>query len=301
MSLQEGSATDELRLLRARAYGPDADIEGDPVALRRLDELEQQARPDASSTAAWDTARDGAAADPAGTADPADDAQPVSARGRADALDGVREDATSGHPVRAGSLSDQDSSAAATSRPDGETASSLEPGDSSIGKITDDELRPGAVRPPWWRRRPALWIASVVAAAVAASAVTLAAMPLTGGRVAVLQVDPDAERPANVFSSTGEQVVFEEFYGMTAAVAPQYWNRNEVLDCLFVQRTAGDSQPSTGGCAGDGFPPTAALVVTSSFPRELRERFPDGTALQFQVKGSELHVYAHEPLVEPTP
>jgi hypothetical protein len=300
--LQEGSATDELRRLRARAYGPDADIEDDPVALRRLHELEQQARPDASSTAASDTETYADVTGTAATADPAGDGRPVGAPAPVDALDAVAEDGASARPVRAGSLADQDSFAAPDGEPDSETASSLEPGDSEIGRADDDDaLIPGAVRTPWWRRAPALWIASVVAAAVVASAVTPAVMPLTGGRVAVLQVDPDAERPASVFSSTGDQVVFEEFYGMTAAVAPQYWNRNEVLDCLFVQRTAGDAQPSTGGCAGDGFPPTAALVVTSSFPRELRERFPDGTALQFQVRGSELHVYASEPLVEPTP
>ncbi|AZS38377.1 hypothetical protein CVS47_03033 [Microbacterium lemovicicum] len=35
----------ELARLRRRAYGPDADIAADPVALARLDELEQAARP----------------------------------------------------------------------------------------------------------------------------------------------------------------------------------------------------------------------------------------------------------------
>ncbi|MDQ2669689.1 MAG: hypothetical protein M3Y31_03580 [Gemmatimonadota bacterium] len=35
---------DELERLRARAYGPDADIAGDPAALRRLEKLEAQHR-----------------------------------------------------------------------------------------------------------------------------------------------------------------------------------------------------------------------------------------------------------------
>lgn len=36
------AADDELRVLRARAYGPNADIESDPVALARLRHLEEQ-------------------------------------------------------------------------------------------------------------------------------------------------------------------------------------------------------------------------------------------------------------------
>ena len=37
--------SDELRTLRARAYGPAADIHSDPEAMRRLEELEDAARP----------------------------------------------------------------------------------------------------------------------------------------------------------------------------------------------------------------------------------------------------------------
>ncbi|WP_460721027.1 hypothetical protein [Microbacterium aureliae] len=37
-------ASDELRALRARAYGPGADISSDPDALRRLAELEARTR-----------------------------------------------------------------------------------------------------------------------------------------------------------------------------------------------------------------------------------------------------------------
>jgi hypothetical protein len=37
--------SDELRMLRARAYGPDADIDADPAAQARLDELERMLRP----------------------------------------------------------------------------------------------------------------------------------------------------------------------------------------------------------------------------------------------------------------
>lgn len=44
-SMSTNERADELADLRRRAYGPDADIHGDPEALRRLEELEQRARP----------------------------------------------------------------------------------------------------------------------------------------------------------------------------------------------------------------------------------------------------------------
>lgn len=42
---------DELRMLRARAYGPAADLHLDPVALRRLGELEAARRPGSAASA----------------------------------------------------------------------------------------------------------------------------------------------------------------------------------------------------------------------------------------------------------
>ncbi len=42
ISSHEGSR--ELAALRRRAYGPDADIQSDPAAVRRLSELEDLAR-----------------------------------------------------------------------------------------------------------------------------------------------------------------------------------------------------------------------------------------------------------------
>lgn len=88
---------------------------------------------------------------------------------------------------------------------------------------------------------------------------------------------------------------------MTAVLVKQDWSRGEVLDCLFVRRTAGDADPATGGCAGDGFAPTAGFVVSDSLPQQLRDRFADGTALQFRADGSEVHVYAKSPVIQPTP
>lgn len=308
MSTSEQPVTgDELRLLRARAYGPDADILDDPEAMRRLRELEEQARlageasdPAASgavasgSEAAGSAAAGSAAADP-GAEDPRAIAPATSAGAAADPTANARrepEDAVhTGVAAARGTRSD-DADTEASRTQDG-----VSPSDAAQGPAPTPVPAGG----PWWRRTRTLWIASVVLAAVVASAVTLAASTLSAGRVAVLAIDPDAEPPDGFFDQAGEGVVFEEFFGLTAVLAQQVWTRGEVLDCVFVRSAAGDAQMATGGCAGGGFPPTAAMVVTPSFPRELRERFPDGTALQFVVEGSEVHVYAKEPVVDPTP
>lgn len=318
MSTSEQPVTgDELRLLRARAYGPDADILDDPEAMRRLRELEEQARPAgeasdpaasgavasssaaagsaaAGSAAAGSAAAGSAAADP-GAEDPRAIAPVTSAGAAADLAANARrgpEDAVhSGVAEARGTRSDDADTDASR------TQEGVPPADAAQGPAPTPVPAGG----PWWRRTRTLWIASVVLAAVVASAVTLAASTLSTGRVAVLAVDPDAEPPDGFFDQAGEGVVFEEFFGLTAVLAQQVWTRGEVLDCVFVRSAAGDAQMATGGCAGGGFPPTAAMVVTPSFPRELRERFPDGTALQFVVEGSEVHVYAKEPVVDPTP
>lgn len=313
MSTSEQPVTgDELRLLRARAYGPDADILDDPEAMRRLRELEEQARlageasdPAASgavasgseaagSAAAGSAAAGSEAADP-GAEDPRAIAAATSAGAAADLAANARrglEDAVHSGVAEAPGTRSDDADTDASRTPDG-----VPPADAVQGPSPT----PAPAGGPWWRRTRTLWIASVVLAAVVASAVTLAASTLSTGRVAVLAIDPDAEPPDGFFDQAGEGVVFEEFFGLTAVLAQQVWTRGEVLDCVFVRSAAGDAQMATGGCAGGGFPPTAAMVVTPSFPRELRERFPDGTALQFVVEGSEVHVYAKEPVVDPTP
>ncbi|MFC0198702.1 hypothetical protein ACFFIR_17680, partial [Microbacterium arthrosphaerae] len=154
---------------------------------------------------------------------------------------------------------------------------------------------------PWWRRTRTLWIASVLLAAIVASAVTVLVSQFPTGRVAVLRVDPDAEWPEDFFGPSQEGVTYEEFLGLSTLVAPQDWNQGQELDCLYVRAAENDSGPSTGGCSS-GFPPTAGLVVVLSSPEELRERFPVGTALQFVAEGSEVHVYAKPPpLTERTP
>ncbi|MFS0734854.1 hypothetical protein ABC304_05410 [Microbacterium sp. 1P10UB] len=60
----------ELARLRRRAYGPDADIAADPVALARLDELEQAARPQPEPVRVPDPSPTAEGAAPAPLSDP---------------------------------------------------------------------------------------------------------------------------------------------------------------------------------------------------------------------------------------
>ena len=66
----DDDAREELRLLRARAYGPEADIADDPVAVSRLRDLEDLEREDRLPTAPRTPP-----GPPAGSSDPAESAQ----------------------------------------------------------------------------------------------------------------------------------------------------------------------------------------------------------------------------------
>lgn len=262
---QQSAAGDELRMLRARAYGPDADIEDDPAALRRLRELEEQGRPEPAGVVGTAVSSSTETV----TAIAEADAEPVPLR--------VRSEPAPGDAAPEAQATDVDPAPPEERRP-----SSAHSG-------------PPSSRVPWWRRTRTLWIASVVVAAVATAAVTLAVSESAAGRVAVLNVDWDADWPDEMFAPEEGSLVFEEFHGVVALVAPQDWNEGEQLDCLYVRALESGAGPSTGGCSGGTFPPTAGMVVAVSSPDALRERFADGTALQFVARGSQVHVYADEP------
>lgn len=270
---------DELRALRRRAYGRDADIDGDPVALQRLRELEEEAHrripegpePGERTTAAPD--EDALGATPA---------------------DGIRS------PVYP--LTTQDDAALSVPGPDDESDPGLvdpateradgvaEPADGVAG----DSAKPSI--PAWWRRRSTLlWSAAVVGALVVGAAAALwAGQPQ--GRVAVLQQADVEDWPRNVVGEPPDgSRLFEDFLGLTVVIMPQSFGGGDETECLYVLESGGQGFMSTIGCSAGGFPATAALAVTARAPEELRERFADGTALQFVLTGSQVHVYADEP------
>jgi len=263
------SSDDELRALRARAYGPLADIHDDPVALARLQELESQQRNAAapvvdepSPLALFEEAPD------AGTAPP-----PAAEAGAPDPVPGY------GAPDAPGTPEDGIPS------PD----------------MAADEPERGAR--PWWRRTRVLWAASLVAAVLFGVGLTLSVQSVTAGKVATLGVDEDAEWPSSFGDRPPGGQQFDDFHGMSVLSYPQGFSGDPSQICLYALSNAdGNGTVGAAGCGSGAFPASAALTVSEQLPRELREAFPVGTALQFVLDGEQVHVYAKAPGVgEPTP
>lgn len=258
MSTPTDSPLDELRALRERAYGPDADIHDDPVALARLEELQEQER------------------FPVG---------PIAA----EALNAPADPSPAPTEHSAPSADER------TAEPAAEGAVAEEPGES------DPQV---AHARPWWRRRiPLLWAGSVVAGLLLGVALTLGVQAIDAGRVAVLQEDPEAEWPDEWFGSRPpDGRLFEEFHGLTVIVFPQSYGPDGSQHCLYVVTPDQNGGFGAGSCGADAYPATASMEVGSLSPAELRDAFPDGTALQFVHDGSTVDVYSRAPsIVEPTP
>ena len=255
------SPTEELRMLRQRAYGPAADIHDDPAALARLRELEDRAaRPLAPV----------ASPAPAAGADAEIDARSAS---RAEA-----------HPPDAGAHdADVDTTA-------------VDPVEAfGAGAHAADGDRSRRTRVRW------LWAASLVVALVAGAGIGVAVTSSGPGRVAVLADMPTDEVPTMFFGEPGDgAVAFEDFYGLSTMLIPNAMGTmGGETTCLIVMQGVTDDGTfdATGGVAGSGcgagrFDAEATLRVTDAMSEEMRERYPVGTALQFVLKGSEVFVYA---------
>ncbi|GAB3603115.1 hypothetical protein [Microbacterium aureliae] len=252
-------AVDELRMLRARAYGPDADILDDADALERLRELEDEAR-----RAALDAPAPAAAPTPA-----------------------------TPPPARVESAADDGTTSLADAAPD------LAPDDVDVDPAGPVIATP---RRRWYRlltprRLALLWVVSLVFAGLVASAVTLALTSDGHREVAVLQEAEDAEWPTNIFGTKANgAAVFEDLAGLMVVAMPGWSPGAAEAMCLYVV----DSNPargsiSTGGCAAGSFPATGALTVTTSSPRELRDRFELGVSLQFILEGDRVRVLSDTP------
>ncbi len=259
-------AADELRALRARAYGPDADIHADPAALARLQELEAQNR---SAFALSEEAGTDAASPAAAAVD--DSAAPV---------DDVAADDPAPAPATA-----------AGDPPDSPPA----PEDGILSPDAATE-HPATSR-PWWRRRRALWAGSLVVALVLGVVLTLSVQGITSGRVATLGIDRNAEWPTDTFGERPPDAMqFEEFHGLSVFSLGQAFGGGLDQVCISVQSTPnGSDGVGAWGCGTVDFPAAAAFTVPGNSPQELRDAFPVGTSLKFVLDGDQVHVYAKRP------
>jgi len=271
MSTPTDSPLDELQSLRARAYGPDADIHDDPAALARLQELEAQRR------------------DAIAPAPVAEEPSPLAVfeDGERDAV--PLRTTTVGDPAAGGPA--PTATAPADDTPDAPSGS-----DDGIPS-PDAGLEEPAPARPWWRRRRALWVGSLVVALLLGVGLTLSVQAITAGKVATLAVDRDAEWPTEMF---GERPVgglmFEEFHGLMVLGTGQGFGSTIDQVCLSVQ-SAPDELGNVGawGCGTSQFLAAASMTVSATAPRELRDAFPVGTSLQFVLDGDQVHVYAKAP------
>lgn len=250
----------ELDALRARAYGPSADIADDPEAATRLIELERAA-------AAMRSRRTDALLVPARSL-----RSPVSQMQLGPGLDS---DLGSNEPTRSAPVS-----------PDRTDA-----GDRSVPLTTP------AV-PQRSRRQIVVGVIAVFAAVVlfAGGLVVGRAMSARDAAygstvLARLPVDSKYTAPAALQGSAVAIVAgFRDFHGLRAILGRGAWfGTNSSEYCLFVYPEAfvvdvaapNYTGPQWTGCGAGSFPPEAQLDITGDLPESVRAPFTGPTALQF--------------------
>lgn len=267
---------EELRALRARAYGPAPDIADDPVALRRLAELEAASRTPPPPVPSPDPP------------EPARPAQPLS------------EQALSEQP-----LPEQQATAAASIAPPRPPQPLPDP----AVIVTDSApppLRPAERR--WFLSRgfAVLWAASLVAVAAIVAVVTFAmtwvtpiALHANAGRIATLSPVPDFSWPTGLFGGNPPTGNGYEFRGLTVMSTKGLGLGASDQDCLVATPTSGIQSDTEGvsgpiwyGCGAGGFPATVQLSVDDQSPKELRAVVPAGGAVQFVLDGDQLVVFS---------
>jgi hypothetical protein len=284
------AADEELRALRARAYGPTADIENDPAALRRLQQLEAMRQP---RVAVDDAVVPAPEAETVRHVEPIRPAEPV--RGETGSGRRAQDSVEDALDVFAGAPAEPSEPVSARER--------------SAERLS-----------AWFSARTSriVWLAAIVAAAALSAAAVSAAVTFalvkispvsstsTGApQIATLEATSVLEIPAGWMGAGPSSAVFD-FYGLALIESTGgYFNGSVGADCLTVARAdqvpeKDDFDVSEGwsydgptytGCAVGTFPATVEVPFDSNIPKELSERFPSGTALQFVYDGERIGVF----------
>lgn len=250
---------DELQRLRARAYGPDADIAGDPAALRRLAELEERQRE----------------AEPA--ASPPGDHRPDEADS-----DGARRGASSANE-----------SAAHTGAQTGGQRDAQRDAGPSPRRIT--RWLPGL----WAVSLLLVAALAAVMTFTTTTALLRPVPIGQTRQVATIELGSDFLAPRYLgLEQRTESRGHRDWYGLTILVVRGTWYGDTEDECLVIMRQA-DVDPNSDaltspmftGCGAGGLPAVLQLRVNDVMPDELREEFPSGTGLRFVLDGSRVGVF----------
>jgi len=261
----DAATLDELRTLRARAYGPSADIEQDPAALQRLRELE--ASRDAPDAAVPDEPSEGRA-----HVEPT----PAEARVLPPADDGAELFA-----IAESSETESDMPASALPR--------------RPRRLSSRSVALWAL---------SVLGAAALAAGLTYSLTSAPPVDASSGaaQVDTLEPDPFIEVPAGWFGAGPSSMAFE-YYGLTLFESTGGYTGALGTDCFAVVATEQmpeldadtNSWSMSGtmysGCGAGAFPATVQFVVDSNAPQQLRDRFPSDSALQFVFDGSRIGVF----------
>ena len=190
----------------------------------------------------------------------------------------------------AGSAASESAGAPAAAPPAAPAEPSPDERDAAAEDLDEDAATRSAS--PRRRRRTAiLWAASVLVAVGATVALTSGLASMTGRDVGTVALDPDRPVPdrwddwyQDVATGVGE------FHGLTV-IGLEDPDDDQACVTVVAPRFARGANP-IGGCAAGSFPARGVLTVTGDMPAELRDEFPEGTALEFVLEGGSVRVTA---------
>ncbi|MBY0687530.1 hypothetical protein [Microbacterium marinilacus] len=260
---------EELRLLRARAFGPAADIDRDPAALRRLRELEA-----------------------------------LSAVGSPEKPEPV-EDEPEPEPAEETPAPAAEPAESPSSTPLAEAVPPA-PTDAREDAAEPDAPRPTRARFP--RHIVVLWAGSVVAAAALAAGAAyglarISPVAVSSGapQIATLEPTSSIEVPPGWVGAGPSSKVWE-FHDLVLFETTSGFSNSGGIGCFTAlaaeelpERDADTSSWSLSGglyagCAVGTFPATISMRVDSNAPEQLRATYPD-SALQFVKDGDRIGVF----------
>lgn len=269
MPEMDTAADEELRALRARAYGPNADITQDQTAIQRLQELEARrvsTEFESSSVVA---------------------SIPVM-----DAVASVELPSP-----RASDRSHDQPSVGDAPEP------SVPPDSGAAAQASGERTR--RRRKMLWIA--SVVASSALAASVTYALTWITPVSASSGAPQIDSLEPSVavEVPAGWFGADKNSVVFD-YYGVTLFTGRSDYSAPNASDaeCLFVVRTdqvpaEEDFDPTSWGfdgemysdCGVSIFPAAVEIPLGNKVPEELSARFPSGRSLQFVLDGDRVGVF----------